>query len=115
MNEESLEKALRESLRREPAPADFAAKVLAGVKTHSVVQMKPKPQSKPWIARPMALALAAAIGAMAIIPSVVLEYHHRREEARGQQAKHDLLIALAITRNQLQQVRQKVQHTGKAQ
>jgi len=112
MNEESLEKALRESLRREPAPADFAAKVLAATRPASVTEMKAK--AKPWIARPMALALAAAIGAMAIIPSVVLEYH-RREEARGQKAKHDLLIALAITRNQLQQVRQKVQHTGKAQ
>jgi F0F1-type ATP synthase delta subunit len=108
MNEESLEKVLRESLRREVAPADFAAKVLAAARADSA--KKPKP----WIARPMALALAAAIGAMAIVPSVVLEYH-RREEARGQQAKHDLLIALAITRNQLQQVRQKVQHTGYTQ
>jgi F0F1-type ATP synthase delta subunit len=112
MNEEFIEKALRKSLRREAAPADFAAKVLAGVKTASVTQMKPK--QKPWLARPMTLALAAAIGAMAIIPSAVLEYH-RREEAKGQKAKHDLLIALAITRNQLQQVRQKVQHTGNAQ
>jgi len=110
MNEESLEKALRESLLREAAPADFAAKVMAGVKTVSATRMKPKP----WLARPMALALAAAIGAMAIIPSVVLEYR-RREEAKGQQAKHDLLIALAITRNQLQQVRQKVQRSGNAQ
>ena len=108
MNEESLDKALRESLRREAAPADFAAKVLMAARQHSV--KKPKP----WMARPMALALAAAIGAMAIVPSVVLEYH-RREEAKGQKAKHDLLIALAITRNQLQQVRQKVQHAGNAQ
>lgn len=114
MNEESLEKALRESLRREAAPADFAAKVLAGVKAAPVVEMKPRPQPTRWIARPVALALAAAIAAMAIIPSVIFE-NHRREEARGQQAKHDLLVALAITRNQLQQVRQKVQHTGKAQ
>jgi hypothetical protein len=109
---ENIEVVLLEALRREPAPPDFAAKVLA--KTvgpvanpqvdRKVIRMEPRP----WVRRPLTLALAAGVAAMAIVPAAVLDYR-RREEMKGLRAKRDLLTALAITRDQLQQVRAKVQ------
>lgn len=99
-SDEELEEALRTALRREAAPPDFAANVLA--KTRG-----PLRESKSWLRRPFTLALAAAIAAVAIVPAVLIEYQHR-EEARGLKAKQDLLTALTITRNQLQKVRDKV-------
>ena len=99
--DEEMEQALRASLRRSAAPPDFAAKVLA----------KTRPQSRgsrmSWLRRPFTLALAAALIAVAIIPAVVLDHEHR-EAARGLKAKQDLLMALAITRDQLQHARSEV-------
>lgn len=112
MSEERLHEALRESLRREQAPPDFAAKVLAKtsgkVAAPKLAVMPKRPKS--WLQRPMTLALAAALAAMAIIPAVVVE-QHRREEARGLKAKQDLLTALAITREQFRIAKEKVQRT----
>jgi len=111
MNEETgrdLEQELRASLKREAAPPDFAAKLMAKVGA-PLPFPKPKPQS--WLRRPLTLALAATLAAMAIIPTVVVD-HERRERARGLRAKQDLLTALAITRDQLQHAREKVRHTA---
>jgi len=69
-----------------------------------VIGMEPKR----WFRRPFTLALAAAVTAIAIVPAVVVDYKHR-EETKALQARRDLLTALAITRNQLQRVRAKVQ------
>jgi len=107
---EKFEDLLRASLQREPAPSDFAAKVLAktGAPVSSrVIPMRPKP----WLQRPLTLALAATLAAVAIIPAVLLDYEHREQQARGLKAKQDLLTALAITRDQLQQAREKVRRT----
>jgi hypothetical protein len=95
--DDEMEKALRASLRREAAPPDFAAKVLAGTRQ----------PPKSWLRRPFTLALAGALAAVAIVPAVVLDYQ-RREEAKGLKAKQDLLTALAITRDQLQHAREEV-------
>jgi hypothetical protein len=103
---ENLEKQLRATLRRTAAPPDFAAKVLARTRA-------PLPFPKPprfWQRRPLTLAVAAALAGVAIVPAVILE-RERREEARGLKAKQDLLTALAITRGQLQQAREKVRRT----
>ena len=116
MSESQLENALRESLQREAAPTDFAARVLA--KTISAetaaAAASPKvhvmPRAKSWLQKPLTLALAAALAAIAIVPAVVFDYQ-RREEARGLKAKQDLMIALAITRDQFRQVKEKVHRT----
>lgn len=114
---ENLEKALRGTLRRTAAPPDFAAKVLA--RTRAPLPFTKLPGGalpgnpklpKAWQRRPFVLAIAAALVGVAIIPPVVQE-HQRREEARGLRAKQDLLTALAITRDQLQQAREKVRRT----
>ena len=90
----NLEDDLRRALRLEPAPADFAARVLS--KTRVV----------PFWRRPVALAIAAALALAALIPPAV--YQHRRQQ-RALEARDQLAAALAITRVQLQQVRERIQ------
>jgi hypothetical protein len=92
----NIDDELRAALRREPAPANFATSVLTKAR-------------RPWHKKSLTLSLAAVLAAVAIVPGVVLEYR-RREEVKGLKAERDLLIALAITRDQLRQARDKVQH-----
>lgn len=103
----NLDNELREALRRQAAPPDFAAKVLA--KANAPL---PFPK-KPVMSRPFTLAIAAGVMAVAIIPSVVFEYQ-RREEAKGIKAKQDLLIALAITKTQLRQAKEMIRHNTRS-
>ncbi|HZL57899.1 MAG TPA: hypothetical protein VFC21_12485 [Bryobacteraceae bacterium] len=89
----SFEDDLRAALRHEPAPTDFAAKVLSRTRAG-------------W-RRPAVWAIAAGITLAALAPPAVLEYRHRREE-RGLEAKRELFVALRITRAKLQQSRERV-------
>lgn len=105
----NIDEQLRAALRREPAPKDFAAAVLAQTCGRAGAQAVRNVHRGFWRQRPFALALAAVIAAVAIVPAVVLDYQ-RREEAKGLKAKQDLLTALAITREQLRHARDEVQH-----
>jgi hypothetical protein len=107
MSEYRLEDELRGTLRREEPPAGFAAKILARTVGGPVLHVVPK-RGRSWFQRPVGLAMAAALAALAIVPAVVVE-QHRREQARGLKAKQELLTALAITREQFQQAKAKVQ------
>ncbi|MEP6716788.1 MAG: hypothetical protein ABJC09_14550 [Terriglobia bacterium] len=96
----SLEDNLREALRREMPSAGFAAKVLA----RTTLAKTPTPVWR----RPVVWALAAGLAVAALVPPAVVEYR-RREEARGLEARRQLLVALSITRTKLLQVKQRVQ------
>jgi hypothetical protein len=106
MSEHRLEDELRGALRRENPPADFAAKILA--QTVDAHALRVVPKRPPIWQRPVGLAMAAAIAAMAIVPAVMVE-QHRREQERGLKAKQELLTALTITREQFQQAKARVQ------
>ncbi len=95
----NFENELREALRREPAPADFAAKLMAAL---------PKPMTVPVWRRPAAFALAAGLSIAAIVPPAVSEYRRRRD-ARALEAERQLITALRITNVKLRQARQRVQ------
>jgi hypothetical protein len=92
----NLEDDLRRALRREPAPPDFAAKVLA------------KTRVLPFRRRPTIMAMAAALALAAVIPPAV--YQHRRQR-RAVEARDQLILALSITRVQLEQVKEKIRQT----
>jgi hypothetical protein len=96
----NIEDQLRTALRREEAPSDFAAKVLAKA---SARRSAPVPI---W-QRPAVVAIAAGLALAALMPPAVSEYH-RREEARGLEAKRELLVALTITRTKLLQVKERI-------
>jgi hypothetical protein len=91
----NFEDQLRDALRREPAPAGFAAKVLGQTRTKST-----------W-RRPAALALAASLTTAALIPAAI-EYRQRQ---RAREAKDQLITALTITRTQLELLRERINHT----
>jgi hypothetical protein len=91
----NFEDELKAALRREPAPADFAARVLA------------KTRVLPFWRRPAALATAAALTLTALVPSAVYQY---RQHRRAIEARDQLILALSITRAQLQQVRERIHH-----
>jgi hypothetical protein len=97
----NLENGLREALRREPAPVDFAAKVLARTVVAPTRRLS-------WWKRPVTLALAAGLILGALIPTTIFEYH-QREERRALAARNQLMAALAITRTRLQQAKARIQ------
>ncbi len=103
--QENLEQDLRSALRREPAPPDFAAKVLARA---AALQAQKKVYVIPVWRRPAAWAVAAVLAIAAVIPPAVSEYQRRRE-VRALAARRELLLALSITRAKLRQTRERIQ------
>jgi hypothetical protein len=99
----NLEDDLRRALQREPAPPDFAARVLA--KTALAKSRASKLHILPFWRRPAVLAIAAALVLAAVVPSGVYEYRRQR---RAIEARDQLILALSITRVQLQQVKEKL-------
>jgi hypothetical protein len=91
----NLEDDLRRALRHQPAPVDFAARVLSKTRTRVL----------PFWRRPVTLAIAAALALAALVPPAV--YQYRRYE-RSIEARDQLLVALSITRSQLQHVKERV-------
>jgi hypothetical protein len=94
----NLEDDLRRALRRETAPADFAARILS--KTTLA-----KTRVLPFWRRPVTLAIAATLALAALIPPAV--YQHRRQQ-RALEARDQLVAALAITRVQLEHVKERI-------
>lgn len=105
--EQDFEAEIRAALRREPAPPDFAATVLARA---AALDPKPKVTQMPLWRRPAAWLLAAGLAISAITPPAISEYQRRRE-LRALEAKRELLLALSITRAKLQQTRERIQRT----
>jgi len=97
----NFEDEIRAALRREPAPPDFAARVVALAAHRKKVRMMPSWRS------PATWAMAAGIAVAALIPVGVVE-HQNRERQRGLQAKAELYTALRITRSKLRQTKEKV-------
>jgi hypothetical protein len=89
----NLEDDLRRALRREPAPPDFAAKVLSKTRVLSFRR------------RSAIMAIAAALAVAALIPPAVYQY---RKQRRAVEARDQLVAALAITKVQLEHVREKI-------
>jgi hypothetical protein len=96
----NFEDDLRRSLLREPAPPNFAAKVLARARRNE--------RPAPFWRTPAILSLAAALVIAALVPPALYEY---RRERRGIEARDRLLVALSITRTQLQQAKQRIRET----
>jgi len=97
----NFEQELRDALRREPPPPDFAARVLARVPRKEVIVL-------PVWRRPLAWALAAGLAVALLAPPAAMEYR-RREQARAIEARRQLYQALAITRVKLQESRERIQ------
>lgn len=107
-----FDQEMKSALRRDAAPPDFAAKVLARVTQATPAQTETGARvvTMPLWRRQAAWALAAGLSIAAIVPPAVVEYRQRRE-TRALTARRELLVALAITRTKLQQTRERIQRT----
>jgi hypothetical protein len=104
-----LENELHNAMRREEPPEGFADRVLARVSERKHVSrmlflMRP---SFRW-------ALAGALCLLLVVAGV--EYRQdKQEQARGEAAKAQLMLALRITAGKLQLAQEKVQQIGALQ
>jgi len=108
----SFEDDVRHSLRRESPPEGFAAKVLARAAALEAVKPTPKVVVMPVWRRPAAWAIAAGVTVAALIPAGMNEYRVR-QEAKAADAARQLVLALDITRIQLQKTKEKLQKASK--
>jgi hypothetical protein len=90
-----LERELRNTLRRKDPPPGFADRVMARLEPGKARRVPPR--WTPW-------AVAAAL---LLSSSGGLVYRQQRQ-ARGEQAKEQLLLALKVTGTQLDHVRTKL-------
>jgi hypothetical protein len=95
LSDEDFEQELRAALRREAAPADFAAKL---------ERRLPAPIWR----RPAVWAIAAAVLFAALLPPAVLEYRRERQ-AQALEARRELIVALRITNVKLRQTKERVE------
>jgi hypothetical protein len=87
-----LEDELRAALGREEPPAGFADRVLARARPAGFRRLR-------WVA---ALAACLALAAGGLVE------RERRERARGEMAKRQVMLALGITGSKLQFVKEKI-------
>jgi hypothetical protein len=97
-----LEDALREALRREPAPDGFAERVLRAAESRSEARVN---SGGLWARlgaafRGPRVRWAAGFAAAAMVFSAV-EVRNQRERVEGEKAKQQLMLALRITGGKL--------------
>jgi len=102
-----LDEALKQALRRQDAPEDFAQQVMARVTAQNSGR---QPVRDSWLSlftQPIMRWAALAAVAAAMILGVHL-YNLRRERAEGEAAKQRLMLALRVASSKLQLAKAKV-------
>lgn len=107
-----LEDALRDALRRENPPADFAERVVACVR-------QPVPEGPAWFWQRLRLVFRAPMLRLATVGAaclllVVGVQHQRRERAKAEAARRQVMVALRVTSEALQSVRKQVSESRSA-
>ena len=101
-----LENELRNALRRQEAPGDLTARVLARVAREG----QREPWWRRWMAAPQLRWAAAATLGVAIAGGTW--FHHNRQERQriaGEEAKREVMVALHIAGAKIQLATGKVQ------
>lgn len=97
-----FENEMRQALRHEPPPADFASRVLAKTgKPEPALVRRRQSSLLPW-------ALAACLAIGVAVPAEIYRQNYRKQE-KAIQAARQLITALNITRTKLKQTRERVQ------
>jgi hypothetical protein len=112
-NPNSVENALKEALRRQDAPVNFAAKVLTRIAQKSA-ETEPRHSWLSILSRPaMRWAAFAAVSICLTLGGI----HYRqlqRERAQGEAAKQKLMLALRIAGSKLHLAKEKVNDINSA-
>lgn len=105
----NLEDDLRRSLRRTPAPADFADRVLARIQDRGVAAEAVRPSRRaralPWLAAAAAVVMLTTRG--------VQDYGDQRRLVEAERVKADIRFAFQITSEKLTFVQRRVQESSK--
>lgn len=105
-----LDDELREALRREEPPEGFAERVLARI------ERRPEraPAWRGWLAgfRAPRLRWATAFATLALVIGGVEYRNWAVEQAEGERAKEQVMLALRITGSKLRLAQAKVQRIG---
>jgi len=102
-----LEDALRNALRRQDAPENFAPEVL----TRAAQQSIARENETPWLrifSQPLIRWAAVASLSICLIIGGLYYRNLQRERAQGEAAKHQLMLALRIAGAKLQLAKSKV-------
>src|SRR5215471_11122794 len=106
-NPNRLENVLKEALRRQDAPENLAADVLARIDQKST-ESEPQHSWMSIFARP-ALRWAACAAVFICLTLGGIHYRHvQRERAKGEAAKQQLMLALRIAGSKLQLAKERV-------
>ena len=103
-----LEQAMKNALRRETAPADLAAKILARAAQQAP---EPKIQRNSWLSffsHPLVRWAAFATVAICLTLGGIHYRNVQRERAQGEAAKQQLMLALHIAGSKLQLAKERV-------
>ena len=104
-----IDELLKTALQREGVPPGFAERVLARAEQRPMVM--PKSEHVPWFhlfSRPLARWAAFATVSASLIAGSIHYRNVRREHAKGEAAKQQLMLALHIAGRKLQLARSKV-------
>lgn len=104
-----IDELFKTALRREEVPSDFAERVLARAEQRPTVTLEPERIPRFHIfSRPL-VRWAAFTAVTASLIAGSLHYRNvRREQAKGEAAKQQLMLALHIAGSKLQLARSKV-------
>ena len=104
-----FEDELRQALRREEAPEGFAERVLAAARAPT-----PPPRAGVWnwFRLPAVRWVLVGAGCLALAAGLAVERRERATRARGEAARAQLMLALRITRGELERVQAKVSRIG---
>ena len=107
-NPNRLEDALKQALRREDAPDDFAVRVLTLVAQNSTA---PETQKHSWLrffSHPIVRWAAFATVSICLVAEGVHYRTQQRERVQGEAAKQQLMLALRIAGTKLHMAKERV-------
>lgn len=103
-----LEQALKNALRRQAAPEDLAAKVLARVTQQTSERKAQRNQWFRFFSQPLVRWAAFATVAIGLVAGGIHYRNLQRERAQGEAAKQQLMLALRIAGSKLQLAKERV-------
>lgn|SRR5262249_24559942 len=101
----NFEDELRRAFRRQPAPPDFADRVLARLEQRHVL-----PAGAVWAPVPAVRWLAAAAASTLVVIGGAQYYVHRQHVAEAERVQQEIRLALQIAGEKLALVQRKLQH-----
>lgn len=110
-----IEELLKNALRRQDAPPDFTEQVLARIGEHNSI---PQVRHATWwgiFTQPLVRWSAITVTAVSLVIGGIHYRNLRRERAKGEAAKQQLMLALRIAGSKLQLAKAKVNEINATQ